>query len=250
MRQREWTRRGPEYQRPRVSYIGEIGRKWYPACRSSCAWLKALGKGRRPGDCTWNRRYGGVAGHAKFGPPLSPSRFKTPAPFCIRFAFSMNGSRRESPRKSPRSGVTRIAGGGAQRNPRSPTETEKSRVAAPPRRCSSDGDAATRHGPHALDSGGCAALHPRLITSCRSAAAGSGARCDNGNGPGGALNTRGRESLILTRSVGNGILLVGVRALAEGSWQGQTARRLHPESTLRGRGRSRKVRSTPLAKQI
>jgi hypothetical protein len=56
----------------------------------------------------------------------------------------------------PRSGHLRIAAGGAQRNPRSQTETHKSRVAAPRTRPSGDGHAATRHGPHDFDFGGCA----------------------------------------------------------------------------------------------
>jgi hypothetical protein len=81
-----------------------------------------------------------------------------------------SAARCDSSDKPPRSGATRIAGGGAQRNPRSQAKATKSRVAAPRSRPSSDRDAATRHRPRDLDSGGCAALHPRLFTSCRSAA--------------------------------------------------------------------------------
>ncbi len=75
----------------------------------------------------------------------------------------------ESSEKPPRSGAGRRAGGRAQGNPRSRAETRKSRVAAT-RLCPGDCDAATRHGPHALDHGRFAALHPRLFTSCRFAA--------------------------------------------------------------------------------
>ena len=73
-------------------------------------------------------------------------------------------------RKPPRSGVTRITGGVAQRNPRPQAETKNSRVAASQSRALGGRNAATRHGPHDFDSGGSAALHPRLFTSCRSAA--------------------------------------------------------------------------------
>jgi hypothetical protein len=98
------------------------------------------------------------------------------SPGCIPLCASMNGlgdaeraGRRESSDK-PRSGATRIAGGEAERNPRSRAETKESRVAATRSRPSGYCDAATRHGSHIIDSGGSASLHPRLFTSCRSAA--------------------------------------------------------------------------------
>ncbi len=104
----------------------------------------------------WREKYKGAAG--------------SPGPFPFLRITERERSC-ESSGKPPRSGVTRIAGGGAQRNPRSRAEAEESRVAASRPRPSGDGEAATRLGLHDFDSGGSAPLHPRLRTSCRSAAA-------------------------------------------------------------------------------
>ena len=69
---------------------------------------------------------------------------------------------------SSRSDAIRIAGGGAQRNPRSSINNSSSRVAATHSRplC----NAAARHEVCDFASGGSATLRPRLFTSCRSAA--------------------------------------------------------------------------------